>query len=159
MKKKKPLYFESQLFPSKLVVAVSFPSLLKTRQTQIYLVIGKVYMVSEEQRYPSKWLGSVCSRRPAHGLNEPSIPGRQAGAERERETSRRERNEAKTFFSLIKAQEFTKRLCLKGGRPISPPPPPASPSLVLCRHAVSTWSPGCCLFRNVSGRQVQPLSR
>jgi hypothetical protein len=26
-----------------------------------------------------------CSRRPAHGLHEPGIPGRQAGVERERE--------------------------------------------------------------------------
>jgi hypothetical protein len=31
--------------------------------------------------------------------------------------------------------------------------------LVLCRHAVSTWSPGYCLFRNVSGTQVQPLGQ
>ena len=57
----------------------------------------------------------------ARGLHEPGIPGRQAGAERERETRQREKNEAKTKFSLIKACEFTKRLCLKGGRSIPPP--------------------------------------
>ena len=29
-----------------------------------------------------------------------------------KETRQREKNEAKTIFSLIKAREFTKRLCL-----------------------------------------------
>lgn len=35
----------------------------------------------------------------------------------------------------------------KGGRPI----PCHARLLKLCHQAVSTWSPGCCLFRNVSG--------
>jgi hypothetical protein len=46
-----------------------------------------------------------------------------------------ERKWGQDKFSLIKANELTKRLCLKGGRPIFHPPPrnpptPASPSLV-----------------------------
>ena len=54
---------------------------------------------------------SVCCRRPACGLHELGIPGRQAGAEKG--TRWQEKNdEAKTNFSLIKAHEFTKRLCL-----------------------------------------------
>ena len=52
-----------------------------------------------------------CSSKLACGLHELGIPGRQARADRERLDGERN-NEAKTNFSLIKARELTKRLCL-----------------------------------------------
>ena len=56
------------------------------------------------------WWSSVVGGRPTAYMNLVFLEGR-LGL-KERETRQREKNEAKTNFSLIKAQEFTKRLCL-----------------------------------------------
>ena len=70
-------------------------------------------------------VGLCCKQ--AHSLHELGISGRQAGAERDLDFEKRKDNEVKTNV-LIKARDFTQRLCLKRGKSIT------------CQSIVVAWS-------------------
>jgi hypothetical protein len=76
-----------------------------------------------------------CSGRPACGLHEPGISRRQAGAERDLDCKRSMR--PRQIFLWSRPASLLRVNSIFGA----------------WSQPVSTWSPGCCLYRNVSGRE------
>jgi hypothetical protein len=108
---------------------------------------------------PSQDIGLVACRAscscpvvwPARGLHEPGTPGRQAGAERNLDCKR---NEWRPRQRSCSRPASLLRDCAYKGKAH----PPASPLLVPGAILSALGRQAGCLFRNVSGRQVQPLS-